>query len=94
MFDVIAPSSAFSVDASGRVAPWGHNVRNPSAAGGTTVALTTCVRLSRGGDPARTRTHRQSSEVMAADPAGFRVSITRQDVTPYSDKPPVSIGAK
>jgi hypothetical protein len=43
MFDVIAASSAFSVDASGRVAPWGHNVRNPSAAGGTTVALTTCA---------------------------------------------------
>jgi hypothetical protein len=41
MFDVIAPSCAFSVDTSGLVWPCGHNVRNPRMPGGTTVTLNT-----------------------------------------------------
>src|ERR1019366_6155333 len=42
-FEVIAPSSAFSVDTSGRVCPCGHNVKYPSGVGGTTVTLKTCA---------------------------------------------------
>ena len=32
MFEVIAPSKAFSVDASGRGSPSGHNVKYPKCA--------------------------------------------------------------
>src|ERR1700739_3321275 len=39
--DVIAPSIAFSVEASGWLEPCGHNVRKPSGPGGTTVAFST-----------------------------------------------------
>src|ERR1019366_8084042 len=42
-FEVIAPSTAFSVDTVGRVCPCGHNVKYPSGVGGTTVTLKTCA---------------------------------------------------
>ena len=35
MFEVIAPSSAFSVEATGMLCPCGHNVRYPSEPGRT-----------------------------------------------------------
>ena len=40
-FEVIVPSTAFNVDASGRVCPSGHNVRYPIGAGGTAVTPST-----------------------------------------------------
>ena len=41
MFDVITPSEAFNVDASGSGLPFGHIVTYPSGPRGTTVALKT-----------------------------------------------------
>jgi hypothetical protein len=41
IFDVIAPSAAFRVDASGCGCPFGHKVRKPNDPAGTTVALKT-----------------------------------------------------
>src|ERR1035437_4702989 len=93
MFDVIAPSSAFNVDTNGRACPCGHNVRNPIGPGGTTVAFVTCACALAGIPPPLPLTA-TSSEAMGADPAGFRVSTTRQGVTLYSDNPPVLMGAK
>src|ERR1035437_6317365 len=92
-FEVMAPSSAFSVETTGRACPCGHNVRYPRGAGGTTVTLITCA-WALAGIPHALALTPTSSDLMAGDPAGWRVSITRQGVTPYSDKPPVSIGAK
>jgi hypothetical protein len=41
MFDVMAPSSAFSVEINGCGVPYGHIDRYPSTPVGTTVALNT-----------------------------------------------------
>ena len=93
MFDVIAPSSAFSVDTSGLVCPWGHSVRNPRIPGGTTVVLKTCACASAG-IPQPLEVTATSNEVMGGDPAGSRVSFTRHGATGYMDNPPAPGGAK
>ena len=92
-FDVTLASSAFSVATTGRVCPCGHNVRYPSEPVGTTVTLMTCA-WALTGIPHTLALTATSGDVMATDPAGCRVSTTRQGATPYSDNPPVSIGAK
>ena len=65
----------------------------PIGPGGTTVTLNTsaCAVVGIPQGLALTATF---NEVMGGDPAGRRVSSTRQGVTPYSDKPPVATGAK
>ena len=80
-FDVMAASSAFSVDTTGRVCPCGHIVRYPSDPGGTTVTLITCA-CALAGIPHALALTATSSDVMGGDPAGNRVSTTRHGVTP------------
>ena len=83
-FEVIAPSSAFSVETTGRVCPCGHNVRYPRYAGvpcGTTVTLITCA-CAVAGIPHALALTATSRDVIAADPDGCRVSSTRHGVTP------------
>jgi len=92
-FEVTAPSSAFSVDTTGMVAPRGHSVMYPSGPGGTTVTLNTSA-CAVEGIPHGLALTATFNEVIGGDPDGRRVSTTRQGVTPYSDKPPVAMGAK
>jgi hypothetical protein len=76
MFEVIAPSSAFSVEASGLVCPWGQSVKKPRPPGGTTVVLKTCACASTGIPHALADTA-TSNEVMVEPES--RVSFTRQE---------------
>src|SRR5579872_1063648 len=94
MFEVICPSSAFNVETIGRVAPCGHSVRNPNAAGGTTVALVTYACAFAGAPHALPVTFTSSSPLNGCDPAGTRVSNTRHGVRLYSDNPPAAGAAK
>src|SRR5215469_3858594 len=92
-FDVICPSDALRVETVGRACPWGHNVKKPSGAGGTTVTLRTCA-CAEAGMPQPLALTATSIDVTGGDPAGFRVSNTRHGVTVYSDSPPAAMGAK
>jgi hypothetical protein len=91
MFEVIAPSSAFSVEASGLVCPWGQSVKKPRPPGGTTVVLKTCACASTGIPQALAETA-TSNEVMVEPES--RVSFTRHGATGNKDNPPAPGGAK
>src|ERR1035441_2461406 len=75
MFEVTAPSNAFSVATTGRTCPCGQSVKYPSDAGGTTVTLNTCA-CALAGIPHALALTATSRFVIGKDPAGCRVSNT------------------
>src|SRR5271157_2520873 len=85
MFDVTAPSIAFSVETPGCIPPSGHSVRYPNEPGGTTVPLKTYACAVLGGAHTLPTTSTVSSLTKAPFP--LRVSSTRQGDTGYSDSP-------
>src|SRR5271170_4761193 len=90
MFEVIAPSSALSVETSGCDPPAGHSVRKFSAPSGTTVAFNTYASAVDGGAHVLPCTLTVFVDVNAVG----RVSITRHGAAVYSESPPVAGGAK
>src|ERR1700728_337788 len=78
MFDVIAPSFAFKVDAFGRPWPSAHSVRNPSVGAGTTVAFKTYAWAVPGGAQALFFTGTLTSPWNGWPLPTWRVSRTRQ----------------
>src|SRR3954468_16579980 len=94
MLEVTAPSMAFRVETSGCAEPCGHNVKKPRGPGGTTVAFTTYDCAEAGAPQGAAPTLRSLAPLNGNEPAGFRVSSTRQGVRLCSDSPPGPGGAK
>src|SRR3954453_13861987 len=94
MLEVTAPSMAFSVDTSGCGEPCGHNVKKPRGPGDTTVAFITYDCAAAGAPQAAAPTFRSLAPLNGSEPAGLRVSSTRQGVRLCSDSPPGPGGAK
>ncbi len=94
IFDVIAPSPAFKVEASGCAAPCGQSVRNPSGAGGTTVLFSTNACAVAGMPQPLPATSTLRVPLNGCEPEGFLVSRTRQGFPRKSDSPPAPAGAK
>src|SRR5258707_472607 len=94
IFDVMAPSCAFSVETSGRSGPCGQRVRKPSWPGGTTVALKISAWAVEGASQPLVMAFTSRTPLNGGEPAGLRVSMTRQGDTLYNDNPPGADGAK
>src|ERR1041385_5175474 len=84
--EVIAPSMAFRVETNGCAEPCGHSVRKPRGPGGTTVAFTTYACADAIAPHAAADAFRSFSPLKGAEPAGLRVSSTRQGVKLCSDR--------
>src|ERR1039458_279966 len=94
MLLVMEPSSAFKVETSGFGSPSGHSVREPSAPVGTTVALKTYASAVAGGSHGLSTTSTGGVRFPLKGGPSWRVSMTRQGATGYSDSPPGPAGAK
>src|SRR5664280_969050 len=94
MFDVIAPSNAFNVEASGWFWPSGHSVRYPKGPCGTTVTLNTYASAVLGTPQELSTTSTAGLISPLNAPPDRRVSSTRQGAAGYSDSPPGPAGAK
>src|SRR5208337_2966601 len=82
MFDVTAPSIAFSVEATGGGLPLsGHKVRYPSGPGGTTVALKMYAWAIFEGPHTLSATSTVSSSTNGCPLPTWRVSSTRHGAT-------------
>ena len=81
MFEVTAPSRAFSVETTGCDAPCGQSVKKPNDEGGTTVAFRTNASADTGAPQPLVTTPTSLAPLNGGEPAGLRVSMTRHGVT-------------
>src|ERR1035438_3541933 len=79
--DAITPSEAFSVAASGRDWPCGHKVRYPKPPAGIAVTVRTYACAAAGITQGLAITWTSSAPLTGCEPAGRRVSSTRQGAT-------------
>ena len=93
-FEVRAPSSAFSVDTPGWPWPCGHKERKLSGPIGIAVAFKTKACAVDGILQALAKTWMSLVPLIGGDPAGSRVSSTRQGGRPLRDRPPGPAAAK
>src|SRR5947208_1361257 len=89
MFEVTATSRALRVATVGWNCDCGHNVRNPSGPGGTTVALNTKASAVSGRPHVPPATGTSFLPLNGSVPDGTRVSSTRHGGAGYNDRPPV-----
>src|ERR1035437_3696861 len=92
--EVRAPSGAFSVDATGWPWPSGHKGREESGPIGIAVAFKTKTCALDGILQALAKTWKSLVPLIGGDPAGSRVSSTRQSARSLRDRPPGPAAAK
>src|SRR5215472_6701104 len=90
MFDVTAPSDAFSVETDGMGSPSAQSVRYPSEPTGTTVALKTYCSAAPGTLQVLPATFTGGLRCPLKAPPDERVSMTRHGEAAYNDSPPAS----